>query len=82
MDKAVAVKYLSGMPAPFVVAKGRENLARRLIEMARDHGVEVLEMPRLAESLFVLETGDWIPEEYFEVIAEVLAFVYQLKAAE
>jgi len=82
VDKAVAVKYLSGMPAPFVVAKGRENLARRLIEMARDHGVEVLEMPRLAESLFVLETGDWIPEEYFEVIAEVLAFVYQLKAAE
>lgn len=80
MDKAVAVKYSRGLPAPFVVAKGRHELARRLVAIAESTGVEIVDMPALAESLITLETGDWIPEEYFEVIAEVLAFVYRLKA--
>jgi type III secretion system FlhB-like substrate exporter len=80
VDKAVAVKYAKGLPAPFVVAKGRHELARRLVEIAESNGVEIMDMPEFAESLITLETGDWIPEEYFEVIAEVLAFVYKVKA--
>ena len=80
MDKAVAVKYAQGLPAPFVVAKGRHELARRLVEIAKSSNVEIVDLPELAESLITLESGDWIPEEYFEVIAEVLAFVYRLKA--
>ena len=80
MDKAVAVKYGEGLPAPFVVAKGRHELARRLVKIARSSGVEIVNMPEFAESLIVLDTGDWIPEEYFAVIAEVLAFVYKVKA--
>ena len=80
MDKAVAVKYTSGLPAPFIVAKGRHELARRLVSIAESSGIEIVNMPELAESLITLEAGDWIPEEYFEVIAEVLAFVYRLKA--
>ncbi|HUX22722.1 MAG TPA: EscU/YscU/HrcU family type III secretion system export apparatus switch protein, partial [Spirochaetia bacterium] len=42
MDKAVAVKYARGLPAPFVVAKGRHELAQRLIEIAESSGVEIV----------------------------------------
>lgn len=80
VDKAVAVKYAQGLPAPFVIAKGRHELARRLIAIAESSGVEIVNMPRLAESLISLDEGDWIPEDYFEVIAQILAFVYRLKA--
>ena len=80
MDKAIAVKYVQGLPAPFVVAKGRHELAQRLVAIAESSGVEIVDMPELADSLITLETGDWIPEDYFEIIAEVLAFVYRLKS--
>jgi type III secretion system FlhB-like substrate exporter len=80
VDKAIAVKYATGLPAPFVVAKGRHELAQRLVAIAQSSGVEIVDMPELAESLITLEAGDWIPEEYFEVIAHILAFVYRLKA--
>lgn len=80
VDKAVAVKYQKGLPAPFILAKGRGSLARRLVDLARANGIEIMDVPELADSLITLDAGDWIPEEYFEIIAEVLAFVYQLKA--
>lgn len=82
MDRAVAVKYAAGLPAPFVVGKGRNEVARRLVAIAKEHGVHLFEAPDLAESLFALDVGDWIPEEYFEIIAEILAFVYRMRSSE
>ena len=82
MDRAVAIKYATGLPAPFVIGKGRNEIARRLVAIAKEHGIQLFEAPELAESLFTLDVGDWIPEEYFEIIAEILAFVYRMRSSQ
>ena len=82
MNKAVALKYSRDLPAPFVLAKGRDDLARRLVGIARDHGIEIAEHPDAAEQLFECEVGSWIPEALFEVIAQILAYVYKVQAGE
>ena len=82
MDRAVAVKYATGLPAPFIVGKGRNEVARRIVSLALEHGVQVLEAPELTDALFTLDVGDWIPEEYFEIVAEILAFVYRMRSAQ
>ncbi len=77
--KTVALQYIQGLPAPFVVAKGNGRLAERLLSIAEEAGVSVMEMPELAEHLFTLEVGEYIPEEYYQVIAEVLVFIRNVK---
>ena len=64
--------------APKVVAKGLGPLAEAILNIARKHGVHIQEDPALARSLFVLELGQEIPEQFYVAIAEVLAFVYRL----
>lgn len=79
MDTAVAVKYIEGAQAPFILAKGKNELARKLVTIAENNGVEITESANLADNLFNLEVGDFIPEEYYEIMAEILSFVYSLK---
>ena len=55
--KAVALKYSAGLPAPFVIAKGKAALAEKLVEIAETHGVEVLSEPQLSEALVEIEVG-------------------------
>ncbi len=81
MDRAVAVKYATGLPAPFIVGKGRNEVARRIVSLAVEHGVQVMEAPELTDALMTLEVGDWIPEEYFEIVAEILSFVYRMRSS-
>jgi flagellar biosynthesis protein len=64
--------------APKVLAKGLGGVAESILAIARKHGVRVHEDPVLARSLFVLELGQEIPENFYVAIAEVLAFVYRL----
>ncbi len=78
-EKAVAVKYHEGLPAPFVIAKGRRNTAERLIKIAKENGIVIVKEESLAERLMVVEVGEWIPEELYGIMAEVLAFVYTLE---
>lgn len=73
--KSVALRYQEDLPAPFVVAKGRENLAVKLVELAEEYGVPIVSAEALAESLFYLEVGDFIPEPFYRAVAELLAFV-------
>ena len=75
-DKAVALKYISSMTAPFVLARGRQRQAEKIISLAEKHGIAVVNDPDLAESLFILDMGRMIPESLFEIVAEILAFVY------
>ncbi len=82
MDRAVAVKYATGLPAPFIVGKGRNEIARRIVSLAVEHGVQVLELPELTDALFAFDVGDWIPEEYYQIIAEILAFVYRMRSVQ
>lgn len=83
MHFAVALKYdEKRMSAPQVVAKGSQLVAARIKEIAREHGVPIVEAPPLARALHRhVEIGDTIPGTLFTAVAQVLAYVYQLKQA-
>lgn len=78
---AVALRYQEGaMRAPRVVAKGAHLLAARIRELAAEHRVPVLEAPPLARALYRhADLGDEIPAALYTAVAEVLAYVYQLR---
>lgn len=81
---AVALKYDEAtMGAPRVVAKGADALALRIRDLAREHGVPVLQAPPLARALYAhAELDREIPARLFTAVAQVLAWVYQWRAAE
>jgi flagellar biosynthetic protein FlhB len=78
---AVALKYdAAAMQAPQVVAKGAELLAEKIKEIARAHGVPVVDRPELARALFsTVEIGQIIPEALYVAVAEVLAMIYRMR---
>lgn len=78
MDRAAALRYDTHLPAPFVLAAGRGEMAARMLRIARDAGVPVVDVPELAERLVELDPGTVIPEELFVPVAEVLSFVLSL----
>ena len=75
MEKAVAVKYDNSLPAPFILAKGKGKIAKKLKKIARDSGVNIAYIPDLADSLIELPAGAFIPEKYYQIIAQLLIFV-------
>ena len=78
---AVAIKYDREVSsAPLVVAKGADNLAQRIKDIARENNVEIVENKPLARMLyFNVNIGDEIPPELYQMVADVLAHVYQTK---
>lgn len=78
---SVALRYADGSAgAPRVVAKGSDAVAARIREIAKEHQVPILEAPPLARALFKhTELGDEIPEVLYAAVAEILAYVFQLK---
>jgi len=78
---AVALKYLEGRHrAPVVVAKGADTIAEKIKELAREAGVPQLESPPLARALYKhAELGDEIPAALYTAVAQVLAYVFQLR---
>ena len=80
---AVALKYEDGkMGAPRVVAKGVDLLAMKIRDVAKDSQVPVLQAPMLARALYAHTKLDQeIPQALFAAVAQVLAYVYQLRAA-
>ncbi len=80
---AVALRYdIEKMAAPIVLAKGADQVALRIKEVAREHDVPVAEIPPLARYLYSqLEIGEAIPMSLFEAIAKILAWAYEVKEA-
>jgi len=78
---AIALKYdVQVADAPFVVAKGKDLIALKIKEIARENDVQVVENPPLARSIYQnTEIGSVIPADLFQAVAEVLAFVYSIK---
>ncbi len=77
---AIALKYSGDMPAPQLVAKGQGFVAQKIKELAEANDVAVVENRELARTLYYyVEIGEEIPEELYQAVAEVLAFVYRLK---
>lgn len=76
---AVALKYQKEMAAPIVVAKGQDVIAAKIKEVARAHHVTIVENKVLARALYSsTEIGDVIPQELYQAVAEVLAYVYRI----
>ncbi|MCL7750483.1 EscU/YscU/HrcU family type III secretion system export apparatus switch protein [Guyparkeria hydrothermalis] len=71
--RAIALAY-DGTDVPQVVATGQDELARRIIEVARENDVPAVEDPMLARALAEIDLGDRIPEALFRAVAEVLSY--------
>jgi len=77
---AVAIRYEKSMDAPLVVAKGAEQLARRIRESALENGVPIVERKDLARALYrSVDVGQSIPPDLYQAVAEILAYVYRIK---
>jgi flagellar biosynthesis protein FlhB len=79
---AVALRYEERMRAPLVVAKGTDLVAARIREIATEHSVPIFEAPPLARALYHnVEIGSEIPATLYVAVAQVLTYIYQLRAA-
>ena len=76
---SVAIRYdKSKEDAPVVVAKGVDNLALKIREIAREHSIQIVENPPLARELYKgCEVDEKIPQKLYKAVAEVLAYIYQ-----
>lgn len=77
---AVAIRYeMQDMACPVVVAKGKNWLALRIRQIAREHEVPVIENPPLARALYQnCEVGQAIPPDFYKAVAEILAYIYRI----
>jgi flagellar biosynthetic protein FlhB len=77
---AVAIRYdMETMPAPMVVAKGKNFMAARIRKIAIENQVPIIENPPLAQALYkAAEVGQEIPTHLYRAVAEILAYVYKL----
>ena len=76
---AVAISYNEEKKSPFVSALGYESRAQAIIDMAKELGVYIHKDPVLLNELKALKEGEQVPEQLFQIIAEILAFSYPLQ---
>ncbi len=76
MTEAAALKYnAQDDNAPFIVALGKGYVAKRMVEEAHEHHIQVVQDQKLSAVLQKMSVGDEIPEELYKVVAEILVFV-------
>ena len=78
---ARALKYVAEeMDSPMLIAKGTELIAKKIINIAKEHNVPVIENPPVARALFrMVDINQSIPPELYKAVAEILTFVYKMK---
>ncbi|MCP3916417.1 MAG: flagellar biosynthesis protein FlhB [bacterium] len=77
--RAVGLRYDGDSEeAPRVVAKGRGEVAERILAIAKENGVAVRHDPDLMQMLSVVELGDEIPAEMYEAVARLVSFLYRM----
>jgi flagellar biosynthetic protein FlhB len=77
---AVALSYERGMSAPICVAKGTDNIALKIREIAGEHDIPIVENVPLARALYAtVEIDDEIPVEHYHAVAEVIGYVMGLR---
>lgn len=78
--KAVALRYEKYKDtAPKVIAKGKGEVAKKILEVAKENGIYIKEDPALVEVLSSLEIDEEIPPQLYKAVAEILAFIYKTK---
>ena len=78
---AVALKYdMETMAAPVCVAKGQDNIALKIREVAEEHDVVIMENPPVARALYAtVEIDQQVPPEHYQAVAQIISYVYKLK---
>ncbi|MFW6007065.1 MAG: EscU/YscU/HrcU family type III secretion system export apparatus switch protein [Bacillota bacterium] len=80
IKKAAALKYnIEEDNAPRIIAKGKGEIAQKIVKTAAEHDIPIKKNRDIVEVLTRLNLGDEIPEELYEVIAEILSFIYRLE---
>jgi len=79
---AAALKYNDGDIAPRLTAFGKGEVAEKIIELALKEGIPLYNEENLVEHLQQLEIGKEIPPELYEIVAEILTFIYYLNQKE
>jgi len=76
--KAIALRYNPDKDrVPVLVAKGKGDIARKIIELAKEHKIPVIEDETLVEALIRIDVYEEIPEELYEIVAQLLVYVVQ-----
>ena len=78
-SKAVSIKYVEGVEAPFITAKGIGKKAEKIFTIAKEEGISVVEDAPLVDFLGIQDVGDYIPEETWSVVAKIFAFIVDSK---
>lgn len=78
---AIALSYKpEDMEAPIVVAKGQDEIARKIREVAEEHDITIVENKPLAQALFkTVEIGEDVPTEHYKAVAEIISYVWRIK---
>ena len=78
---AVALKYdMETMAAPVCVAKGQDNIALKIRDVAEENDVVIMENPPVARALYAtVEIDQQVPPEHYQAVAEIISYVYKLK---
>jgi type III secretion system FlhB-like substrate exporter len=71
--------YDDSMPAPLVIAKGRGLMAGRIDSMASASGVPLVKNEELASGLAPVDVGEYVPPEYWELMARILVFIRKVR---
>jgi len=73
--QSVALTYDASLPAPLVIAKGKGLMAERIDSLARASGVPLVRNEELASGLAPVDVGEFVPLEYWELMARILVFI-------
>lgn len=73
---AIALEYKKTDKAPFISAKGRGEIAQKMLEVAKFHKIDIRKDPTLAHILNTLDVNEYIPFEAFEAVAAILSEIY------
>lgn len=77
--KAAAIKYDSQeYVAPRMIAKGEDHIADKIVDIAKEAEIPIVEDAALVSALLVLELGEEIPPELYHSVAKILSFIYNL----
>jgi len=77
---SIALEYEKGMDAPVCVAKGVDNIAFKIRQVAEENGIPIVENPPLARTLHAtVEVDEAIPEEHYKAVAEIIGYIMRLR---
>ncbi len=77
--KAVAIKYeRSSDSAPKVIAKGKNLIAEKIENIAKEHNIYIKKDENLVQDLYKLKINEEIPEELYEAVAKILVYIYNM----